>query len=133
LIHLRIVVPTHLAERTLDLLGASSAVINRIHLPGASFKPPGDVILCDIAREEASVVIGDLRGLGVPRTGSIAVDEVDTEISDLADRAVTAASGSAADAVVWEEVESRTSQRAELSVSFLAFMLLATLIAGSGS
>lgn len=132
MIHLRIVVPTDLAERTLELLGASSAVVNLIHFPGASFKPPGDVILCDVAREEASIVIGDLRGLGVPEAGSIALDEVDTEISDLADRAETAALGSAADAVVWEEVESQTSQRAELSMSFLAFMVLATLIAAVG-
>ncbi len=130
--HLRIVVPTDLAERTLDLLGASSAVVNLIRLPGASVKPPGDVILCDVAREEASVVIADLRGLGVPRSGSIAIEEVDTEISDVADRAETAAAGSPADAVVWEEVESRTSQGAELSLTFLAFMLLATLIAAAG-
>lgn len=132
MIHLRIVVPTDLAERTLELLGASSVVVNLIHLPGASFKPPGDVILCDVAREEASIVIEDLRGLGVPKTGSIALDEVDTEISNLADRAETAASGSPADAIVWEEVESQTSQRAELSLSFLAFMVLATLIAAVG-
>ena len=34
--------------------------------------------------------------------------------------------------MVWEEVESRTSESAELSFSFLAFMVLATLIAGVG-
>jgi uncharacterized hydrophobic protein (TIGR00271 family) len=33
---------------------------------------------------------------------------------------------------VWEEVETRTSESAELSASFLAFMVLATLIAAVG-
>ena len=132
MIHLRIVAPAGLVGATLDVLGASNAVVNLIHLPGSSRKPPGDVILCDVVREEASIVIADLRELGIGESGSIAVHDVDTEISDLADRAETAALGSAADAVVWEEVESRTSQRAELSVSFLAFMVLATLIAAVG-
>ena len=40
--------------------------------------------------------------------------------------------GSPADAVGWEEVESRTSESAELSGSFVAFMVLATMIAAIG-
>jgi uncharacterized hydrophobic protein (TIGR00271 family) len=36
------------------------------------------------------------------------------------------------DAVVWEEVESRTSETTELSGSFIAFMVLACLIAAVG-
>ena len=40
--------------------------------------------------------------------------------------------GSPADAVVWEEVEARTSEGTELSSSFLAFMVVATLIAAVG-
>jgi uncharacterized hydrophobic protein (TIGR00271 family) len=90
------------------------------------------VILCDVAREEASVVLSDLRTLGVPREGSIAIEEIDTSISDVALAAERAAAGSPADAVVWEEVEARTSESAELSVSFVVFMVLATLIAGAG-
>ena len=132
MIHLRIVAPAGLVGATLDVLGASNAVVNLIHLPGSSRKPPGDVILCDVVREEASIVIADLRELGIGESGSIAVHDVDTEISDLADRAETTALGSAADAVVWEEVESRTSESAELSFSFVAFMILATMIAAVG-
>ena len=43
-----------------------------------------------------------------------------------------AAVGSPADAVVWETVEFQTSESAELSFSFLAFMVLATMIAALG-
>jgi uncharacterized hydrophobic protein (TIGR00271 family) len=130
-VHLRIVAPPGLVQPTLDVLAASPFVVNLIHFPGASVKPHGDVVLCDIAREEASLVIGDLRDLGLAEHGSIAVEETDTQISALAERAEAAASGSPADAVVWEGVESRTSQSAELSASFLVFMVVATLLAGA--
>jgi uncharacterized hydrophobic protein (TIGR00271 family) len=131
-VHLRIVAPPGLVRRALDLLVESPAVVNVIHLEGASRKPRGDVIFCDVAREEASVVIADLRELGLGESGSIAVENVETSISDLGAKAEAAASGSPADAVVWEEVEARTSESAELSYSFLAFMALATLIAAAG-
>jgi uncharacterized hydrophobic protein (TIGR00271 family) len=131
-VHLRIVAPAGLVRPVLDRLTDSPAVVNVVHLEGASRKPRGDLILCDVAREEASVVIADLRELGLGETGSIAVEHVDTTISDLATEAEAAASGSPADAVVWEEVEARTSESAELSYSFLIFMVLATLIASAG-
>ncbi len=50
------------------------------------------------------------------------MEYVDTLVSDDGDRAERAARGAAADAVVWEEVESRTSENVALSGSFLAFM-----------
>ena len=90
------------------------------------------MILCDVAREDASVIISDLRELDVPRDGSIAIEEIDSEISDAADRAEKAAYGAAGDAVVWEEVEARTSENTELNANFLMFMVLACLIASVG-
>jgi uncharacterized hydrophobic protein (TIGR00271 family) len=115
-----------------DLLTAWPVVVNVVHLEGASLKPRGDVILCDVAREDASVVIAELRALGLGEQGSISIEEVQTSISEGAVLAEKAAKGSPADAVVWEQVESRTSESAELSFSFLAFMVLATLIAAVG-
>ena len=47
-------------------------------------------------------------------------------------RAEKAAAGLPSDAVVWEEVEARTSENTELSASFLLFMVLACLIASVG-
>jgi uncharacterized hydrophobic protein (TIGR00271 family) len=132
IVHLRLVVPERDAERVLEELGSSPAVVNLIRLSRASIKPPGDVVLCDVAREEASVVVEHLTKLGIDTVGSISIDEVDTMISAEASRAATAARGSPADAVVWEEVEARTSESAELSFSFVAFMVLATLIAAMG-
>jgi uncharacterized hydrophobic protein (TIGR00271 family) len=91
-------------------------------------KPEGDVILCDIAREEASVILGDLKELDIPRVGSIAVEHIETSLSDRAEAAEKAAPGLPSDAVVWEEVEQHTSENTELSISFVAFMVLAMQI-----
>jgi uncharacterized hydrophobic protein (TIGR00271 family) len=131
-VHLRIVVPSHNAEHALDLLKATPSVANLIYLERAAHKPEGDVILCDVAREDASLVIADLKELGIEREGSIALEQIDSEISDVAKRAEEAAVGLPSDAVVWEEVESRTSENTELSVSFLLFLVLACLIASVG-
>ena len=132
MLHLRIVTPPERTEQALAVLDRSEAVCNEIVMRGAARRPPGDVILCDVAREDASIVLADLRELGIPRSGSIAIESVDTQLSEQMDRAVEAARGSPADAVVWEEVEERTSETAELSFSFLAFIVLAALIASVG-
>jgi uncharacterized hydrophobic protein (TIGR00271 family) len=103
-----------------------------VFIEGAARKPAGDVILCDVAREDASVLIEDLKELGVPRTGSISLDEINSQVSDAARRAERVARGTPSDAVVWEEVEARTSESTELGGTFLAFMVLACLLASIG-
>jgi uncharacterized hydrophobic protein (TIGR00271 family) len=132
MIHLRIVAPSYQSEHALDLLKATPSASNLIYLPGVAFKPEGDVILVDVAREEASVIIGDLRELNIDKEGSIAVEEIDAEMSDAAARAEKAAAGAPADAVVWEQVEMRTSEDISLGPNFLAFMVLACMIATVG-
>lgn len=132
MIHLRIVVPGPKSERVIDLLEASPSVSSLARIEGASRKPPGDLVLCDVTREDASVVIDDLRELGIPDEGSISVEEIDSQLSRAAELAERAAQGSAGDAVVWEEVEARTSESIELNANFLAFMVLACLIASVG-
>ena len=132
MVHLRIVVPSHQTDHVVELLEHTPSACNLIVLAGAARKPEGDVLLVDIAREEASVVISDLRELEVDREGSIAIEDIDSQISEAATRAEKAAAGLPSDAVVWEEVEARTSENVELSASFLAFMVLAMLIAAVG-
>jgi uncharacterized hydrophobic protein (TIGR00271 family) len=132
LIHMRLVVPDDLKQPVLDLFCAADAVASVICLEDAARKPAGHVILADVAREDASVLVSDLKELDLHHRGTIALEYVDTSISDAADAAEKAAKGSPADAVVWEQVEERTSEETEFSVSFLAFMVIAMLIAGVG-
>ena len=68
MIHLRIVAPERCAHQALDLLESSPSVVNVIHLEGAARKPRGDVILCDVAREDGSVILCDLRELDLHQT-----------------------------------------------------------------
>lgn len=132
MVHLRIVAPEAEAKKALALFEKTDTVYNVIVLEDAARKPKGHAILCDVAREEASVVIADLKDLGIHHCGSIAIEDIDSQISDVAIAAEKAASGLPTDAVVWEEVEARTSENVELSGSFLAFMVVATLIAAVG-
>jgi uncharacterized hydrophobic protein (TIGR00271 family) len=131
-LHLRIVAPAGTAGNALEVLTESESVCNLVHLPGAAKEPEGDLILADVAREDASVVLEDLKALDIRRNGSISVEEIDVQISRRAERAVEHARGAPSDAVVWEEVQSRTSEATELSASYLIFMVVAGLIAGVG-
>ena len=45
-------------------------MINIIQLPGAARRPDGDVVLADVAREDASVILEDLKRLGIHEDGS---------------------------------------------------------------
>ncbi len=132
MVHLRIVVPSYQSEHALDLLKGARSVCNVVYLERVAQRPEGDLILCDVAREDASVIISDLRELDIDTEGSISMEIIDSQISSAAVAAEKAAAGLPSDAVVWEEVESRTSENVELSASFLAFMVLAMLIAMVG-
>jgi uncharacterized hydrophobic protein (TIGR00271 family) len=132
MVHLRIVAPPNIADKVLALLCAARGVTNVVRLRAVAHKPEGDLILCDVAREDASLIIGDLKDLQVQHVGSIAVELIDSSISDVAREAEHAAPGLPSDAVVWEEVESRTSEQTELSASFTIFMIAAMQIAAVG-
>ena len=132
MVHLRIIAPSESAQRALEILGEARGASNVVRFPGVACRPDGDLILCDVAREDASVLISDLKELRIHETGSISIEEIETQLSEGAREAERRAPGAPADAVVWEEIEARTSEEARLSVSFLAFMVLAALIAAVG-
>jgi uncharacterized hydrophobic protein (TIGR00271 family) len=132
MIHLRIVSPPDRTDRVVEVLECTPSVINVIVLRDAARRPRGDVILCDVAREDTSVILHDLKGLKIHVDGSIALELIDTSLSEYAERAEKHAAGAPADAVVWEEVEERTSESVELSAVFVLFMILAALIAAVG-
>src|ERR671932_2193894 len=61
------------------------------------------------------------------------MEMIDTDISDAAEAATRAAGRLPfGDAVVWEEVEARTSEETQLSINFVEFMMIAALIAAVG-
>lgn len=83
MIHLRIVARNGKTEPALALLERSRSVCNVVLLPAVARDPGGDLILADVAREDASIVVSDLEELGLGRDGSISLTEIDTLISEL--------------------------------------------------
>lgn len=132
MVHLRIIAPHAEAQKAVELFQQMPTACNIVHLAGASIEPAGDLVLADVPREEASVVVGDLKELRIHELGAISIEPIDVQLSKFADQAEEDAPGAPADAVVWEEVEARTSEQSELSVVFLIFMVLAGLIAACG-
>jgi uncharacterized hydrophobic protein (TIGR00271 family) len=131
-IHARIVSPKDRSDRVLGVLHRSSSACNVVLLPGVVTDPEGDLIMADLAREDASVLIADLRAMGIEEDGSIALDDIQALVSKRAARAEKHARGTPGDAVVWEEVQEATSESTELSAAFLVFMIVAGLIAAVG-
>jgi hypothetical protein len=69
MVHLRIVSPPDRTEKVLEVLERTPSVLNIIRLPGAATRPDGDVTLADVAREDASVIISDLKALHLHEDG----------------------------------------------------------------
>ncbi|MGX1883485.1 DUF389 domain-containing protein [Streptomyces sp. NPDC055287] len=132
MLHLRLIVP---ADRTDEVVRTVEKTVGTTHLavvPGAARDPQGDLVLCDVAREAGDDLISALRALGIDETGSIAVENIDLSLSERADRAEKDAPGEGADAVLWEQLTDATHEESTLSVTYIAFLSLATMIAACG-
>ena len=132
MLHLRVIAPAELREPVIETLADNPGVTHLVIHRDAALDPSGDEITADIARESANEVIDALKTLGVKERGAITLDVVDTVLSTRAYRAEEEAAGDPADAVVWDELASRTREESTLNVTFLTFLCLACLIAAIG-
>lgn len=132
LLTLRVVVPPDRTEAVRRLFEDDAGTAHLAVFPGACLQPAGDLLLADVARESADSLIAALRRLGVDRDGGISMDTVDAAVSRSAEEAERAAPGEGSDAVVWEQVIRTVSGDSSLSVAYLAFFTIATLIAVIG-
>lgn len=130
--HLRLISPPDRTDAVCSLLADTIGVTNVIVLAGAAREPAGDVVMCDVAREATDHLVDELIALGIEQDGSIAIEQIDTALSRVARQARLDAPGEGVDAVVWQQVEERTSEESTLSATFLVFLSIATLIAGIG-
>jgi uncharacterized hydrophobic protein (TIGR00271 family) len=129
LLQLRVTVPPDRTDDVRDLFEQDPGTAHLAVLPGASLTPPGDLVLADVAREAADGLVGALRELGVDRDGGICLVTVDAAVSRAAEEAEKRAPGEGSDAVVWEQVVRTVDTESALSVSYLAFLTIATMIA----
>ncbi|MWA13005.1 DUF389 domain-containing protein [Streptomyces sp. BA2] len=132
MLHLRLITP---ADKTDDVVRLIERTVGATHLtvmPGAARSPAGDVVMCDVAREAGDTLIGGLRALGIDKSGSIALENIDLSLSLRADKAADDAPGEGADAVLWEQLTDATHEESTLSITYVAFITLATMIAACG-
>jgi hypothetical protein len=129
LLQLRVTAPPDRTGKIRELFENDAGTAHLAVLPGASVSPAGDLVLADVARESADALVSALRDLDVHRDGAIAITSVDAAVSSAARRAEERAPGDGADAVVWEQVVRTTDADSALSVSYLAFLTIATSLA----
>lgn len=132
MLHLRLITPAGQTDEVVRLIEGTIGTAHLCVLPGAARDPAGDVVLCDVAREAGDDLLSGLRRLGLDATGSIAVENVDLSLSQRAAEAEKEAPGESADAVLWEHLTDATHEESTLSVTYLAFLTLATMIAACG-
>ncbi|NUR87376.1 MAG: DUF389 domain-containing protein [Nonomuraea sp.] len=130
MLHLRMISPPTRTADVLAVLDRCSGVTNVAVVPGAAREPAGDLVFCDVARESANEVIHDLKWL--EDEGSIAVEQIDLALSKVAQQAVEEAPGDPDDAVVWEELAHRVVSESRITWAYLAFLAIATQLAGIG-
>ncbi|MEV2256656.1 DUF389 domain-containing protein [Streptomyces sp. NPDC050147] len=132
MLHLRLITP---ADKTDDVVRLIEETVGATHLAvmsGAARDPVGDIVTCDVAREAGDTLIGGLRALGIDKSGSIALENIDLSLSLRADKAADDAPGEGADAVLWEQLTDATHEESTLSFTYVAFITLATMIAACG-
>lgn len=131
MLSVRVSAPHELAERVRAALESDPTVADIVVVPGVA-QNKGDLILFEMARENANNVNRTLRHLGVPAHGSIVVSEPLVVMSAAADAAEREAPGHPGDGIVWAQLADRARDDARPSWVFYVFLVLATLIAGVG-
>ncbi|MFC9337059.1 DUF389 domain-containing protein [Streptomyces sp. NPDC057020] len=132
MLHLRMIVPPDRTRAAVEVIESTVGTTHLVVLPGAARVPSGDVVMCDVAREAGDELLKGLRALRIDQDGSIAVENIDFSLSTRADTAEKEAPGEPADAVLWEQLEGATHEESTLSITYSAFMILATMIAACG-
>jgi uncharacterized hydrophobic protein (TIGR00271 family) len=129
-ITVRVCCPANLSSDVAALLAANPAASTLAVHTGALISPPGDIIEADLPREAVNDVIDALAALGVPAQGTIQILPVSTWVSQRALDTEERVTGSRSNAVVWADVVERAYEGTALTWTFLAFMTMATLLAG---
>ena len=132
MLHLRAICPPEHTEAVVRSLREHPGAAHVVLMPGAAVIPEGDVVEADIAREATDKVVAKLCELGIDHSGGITLEQIDTALSDAADEAEERAPGDGTDAVVWEELLARTGEESRLNVTFMAFLVIACLLAAVG-
>ncbi|GAB3282446.1 DUF389 domain-containing protein [Sinomonas notoginsengisoli] len=129
---IRVQVPADLTEGVVAAAQEVPGIATVAVRHGASLEPEGDVVEIQAAREAVERLIEGLDGLGVRKSGTIALFTPDVVLGDRAREAEEEAPGDGSDTVIWDELEQRTGSDSRLTWQFLVFLVAATNLAGIG-
>jgi uncharacterized hydrophobic protein (TIGR00271 family) len=132
MVHLRVICQRQLAPAVVEALTdrRGAVAITRSELGDTS--PDESVVQADLARECVDQVLTALHRIGVLEDGMVALDAIDTAVGRLVTTAERDAPGEGADALIWDELATRTGEDSTLTWTYIAFMILATLLAAIG-
>lgn len=132
MLHLRVIAPADLRAPILNVFDREPGVTNVVVHAGNARDPAGDEITAILVREAANDVVERLKSLDVPHLGAITLEPLDTVLSASAFHAEDATEGDGADAVIWDELVSRTREESSLNATYLMFLCIACLLAAVG-
>jgi uncharacterized hydrophobic protein (TIGR00271 family) len=130
MLHVEIASPASTTSTLMGVLAEDPYVTSVSVTTGVLQRPAGDEIRFDVPREASQQVLERILATGVQEQGTVRVEQVATWVSQPGFDAMNAAPGAGADAIVWPEVAQRAYSDSELTWTYLAFMIMATLIAG---
>ncbi|MBA3605294.1 MAG: DUF389 domain-containing protein [Actinomycetota bacterium] len=131
-LHLQVVAPHSLGAEVSTYVEEIDAACNVIVLVDAARQPRGDVITFDVPREAINDVLDHLEALGVAEHGSVTVFHTELTMSRAAERAHLRAPGDPDDTVIWDEVAVKLRQAVSVTLPFIAFFVVAAVIAAAG-
>ena len=120
----RIISPAEQSDEVLDLLRRCPSTTSVVAYRGAAVDPAGDVISCDVAEEDASYLVSDLRAMRIHERGSVDLERIDATVSVAADEAERRTPGASADAVLWENVGAKIADGGFISWGLVALFAL---------
>ena len=113
-----------LVDRLLSIDGVISIDLQR----GASVEPPGDVVAVAVVNQRTRAVLHMLDELGITREGSVQMSSLSSVVSRGNQQQINAES----DETVWDEMAFMLRTDTNLSLNYVAAMLLAGAIAAGG-
>jgi uncharacterized hydrophobic protein (TIGR00271 family) len=132
MLQLRLIVPPELHDPVRERLAGCAGVAHVVRVPGAGLRPAGDRVICDVAREAADALLDELKAAGLEERGAIAVSDSGAVLSPHVAEAEREAPGEGADAVIWAQVSEAARDESVISLTFLAFLAVATMLAACG-
>lgn len=112
----------------LERIGRIEGIAGISVLAGGSTRPPGDIVTVKACNEAAEQVLDAVDALGILDGGSFTLSEPAAMVAPAQQRALQHETNEAP----WEEMQSLFRRNTNLSINYLALMLLSGAVAGIG-